>query len=279
MGMSGLLDDLMSKAAMHGNKVYVMGAANVGKSSFINRLLETAQVKRGKQGARTRDVAMATVSNLPGTTLDFLKIKLPNGVTMIDTPGLLNEGQLTSRLTTEELSQVIPSKPVNSVTLRVTEGKCVLVGGLATVELVSGRPFFFTFFVSNAVQMHPTDASKAAEFVQKHVGGLISPPASLERLEQLGPFVSQELEIEGDSWRRSCYDIVIAGLGWVAITGPGIARVRVTVPEGTAVGVRPSLLPFEAPHTTVRFTGGRLARKSVGKRTGGGGGGANLPNR
>jgi hypothetical protein len=71
----------------------------------------------------------------------------------------------------------------------------VLVGGLATVELVSGRPFFFTFFVSNDVQMHPTDASKAADFVVKHVGGLISPPHSLERLEALGPFVSQELEV------------------------------------------------------------------------------------
>ncbi len=98
----------------------------------------------------------ATVSNLPGTTLDFLKIKLPNGVTMIDTPGLINKGmhaplsilaayfqvflhinsgQLTSKLTTEELKKVIPVKPINAVTLRMEEGRCVLLGGLATVEL------------------------------------------------------------------------------------------------------------------------------------------------
>jgi len=75
------------------------------------------------------------VSNLPGTTLDFLKIRLPNGVTMIDTPGLLNSGQLTSKLTTAELRQVIPVKPINAVTLRLEENKCVLVGGLATVHL------------------------------------------------------------------------------------------------------------------------------------------------
>lgn len=30
--------------------------------------------------------------------------------------------------------QVIPAKPINAVTLRVTEGKCVLIGGLAIIE-------------------------------------------------------------------------------------------------------------------------------------------------
>lgn len=91
-----------------------MGAANVGKSSFINRLLES-DYKKGVAGADNRQNSgrqkkdqspQATVSNLPGTTLNFLKIKLPNGITMIDTPGLINRGQLTSRLTTEELRQV-----------------------------------------------------------------------------------------------------------------------------------------------------------------------------
>ena len=39
-GMEKLLGSVMAMAKNHGNKVYVMGAANVGKSSFINRLLE-----------------------------------------------------------------------------------------------------------------------------------------------------------------------------------------------------------------------------------------------
>ena len=69
-----------------------MGAANVGKSSFINRLLENKlgdSLRQGRKKKANREVPQATVSNLPGTTLNFLKIKLPNGVTMIDTPGYL----------------------------------------------------------------------------------------------------------------------------------------------------------------------------------------------
>lgn len=137
LGMNSLLDDLIKMANDNGNKVFVMGAANVGKSSFINRLLESKFKVGGKNNSKkSRSTPQATVSNLPGTTLDFLKIKLANGVTMVDTPGLILKDQLTSKLNINELKSVIPSKPINAATLRVQEGKCVLIGGLAKIELL-----------------------------------------------------------------------------------------------------------------------------------------------
>jgi ribosome biogenesis GTPase A len=185
---------------------------------------------------------------------------------MIDTPGLINRGQLTSKLTPEELRDVIPTKPINAITLRVTEGKCVLIGGLATIELVEGLPFFFTFFISNNIKLHPTDSERAHDFVDRHIGSLIFPPATKERLADLGPFESHEMVVEGDSWKHSLTDIVIAGLGWIAVTGTGKCKVKVTVPTGTGVTLRSSLMPFEASHSTAKFTGGRIEKKS--KRSG-----------
>ncbi len=79
--MDTLLSDLMQKATTHGSKIHVMGAANVGKSSFINRLLDTSKAmnhaglinnnRKGKRGSKasSRNVAQATVSNLPGKLL------------------------------------------------------------------------------------------------------------------------------------------------------------------------------------------------------------------
>ena len=217
---------------------------------------------------RDKKVPRATVSNLPGTTLNFLKMQLANGVTFIDTPGLINRGQLTSKLSPEELRQVIPSKPINPVTLRVQEGGCVLMGGLAIVEMLDGKPFFLTFFVSNDVKLHPTQIDKASAFVEKHVGALVAPPASIDRLRDLGTFEESTFVVEGEGWRKAGTDVVIAGLGWISVTGSGNCRIRVRVPQGTKVDIRPALLPFEASRSTASFSGGRVVQKKSKKARG-----------
>jgi ribosome biogenesis GTPase A len=145
-GFDELIRNVMARARHGGGLVYVLGTANVGKSTFINQML--AKAYEGKSKRRT---PAATVSSLPGTTLDMLKIALPTGVVVYDTPGILNPSQLTTKLTFEELKAVMPSKPLKPVTLRVTEGKCVCIGALAKVELVEGKPFFLTFFASPEV--------------------------------------------------------------------------------------------------------------------------------
>jgi ribosome biogenesis GTPase A len=143
IGINTLITKVMAEAENNGRKVYVMGAANVWKSSFINLLLQNSYGNNNKKLSpsrktqpRQRDIPRATVSNIPGTTLDFIKIRMPNGITMIDTPGLINKGILTSRLTSDELKKVIPRKPINAVTFLVPEQKAILLGGLASVELV-----------------------------------------------------------------------------------------------------------------------------------------------
>ncbi|CAN0497733.1 unnamed protein product, partial [Discosporangium mesarthrocarpum] len=49
---------------------------------------------------------------------------------------------------------------VEHVTFRVGEGKAVMMGGFATFEVLEGRPFLVTFFVSNNVRLHPTDSQR-----------------------------------------------------------------------------------------------------------------------
>jgi ribosome biogenesis GTPase A len=141
-GMNELMKGIFSLAKDNGNKIYVMGAANVGKSSFINKLLNIKSGRGGGSGnkkaqkPRSKWEPTATVSNLPGTTLNFLKINMHDGITVFDTPGLMNKGQLTALLTAKELNDVIPDKPIHPVTLRLDEGRCALIGGIAKVEMI-----------------------------------------------------------------------------------------------------------------------------------------------
>ena len=46
------------------------------------------------------------------------------------------------------------------VRARARAGKTALLGGVAQLHMRSGRPFFFTIYLANAVAIHPTDSSK-----------------------------------------------------------------------------------------------------------------------
>ena len=271
VGVKELIQSSIDMAQDHENTVYVLGTANVGKSSFINHIIDTnstkEQIVNRTSGSRNSVLTkyksptatpQTTVSNIPGTTLNTIKITLPlHNTTFIDTPGLLNKSQLTTyAVTTDELQYVIPRTPINRITHRLREGKVVLIGGYSRVELMEGKPFFFTFFVSNEMKLHPTDRTRSDEIITKHIGSMLFPPHSTERIEEIGPLEDHYFEISGDSWTKGT-----AGLGWVCITGPGLAKVKVSAPKGVSVTIRKPLLPYEAWQSTASFSGGRWLQK------------------
>ena len=162
-------------------------------------------------------------------------------------------------------------RQVEPITFRVASGKCVLVGGLARIEVVGDtKPFLFTFFVSNEIKLHPTDATKADDFIAKHAGEMLTPPLAPgpERMEQIGEFESHTVDIQGAGWKEAAADITLRGLGWVAVTGAGKAQVKISVPKGVGISVRPPLMPFDVWEATAKYTGGRSVRKSGKSKSG-----------
>lgn len=68
----------------NGKDVYVVGCTNVGKSTFINRII--------KEVSGEEDII--TTSQFPGTTLDAIEIPLDDGSSLYDTPGIINNHQM-----------------------------------------------------------------------------------------------------------------------------------------------------------------------------------------
>mmetsp|Transcript_15942 Transcript_15942/g.24658 ORF Transcript_15942/g.24658 Transcript_15942/m.24658 type:complete len:199 (-) Transcript_15942:512-1108(-) len=82
-------------------KIYVMGATNSGKSSFLNSLLFKQQRKRNKKNQKRavhkEKYNILTTSSAPGTTLDLVTIEeFKLGFRVIDTPGIPNLHQCSS---------------------------------------------------------------------------------------------------------------------------------------------------------------------------------------
>jgi len=268
------ISDLLVKARKLGEEmnsdVYVVGAANAGKSTLVNYILERNSKEKSLGKKRAGNVnankGAVTVSPLPGTTLKFIKVDLGDKRSLYDTPGLLVPGTLTQMLTPEELKIVVPRKKVEPITFRVTSGKCVLVGGLARVGIIGdSKPFLLTFFVANDIKLHPTDSDKADHLIENHVGKMLTPP--LEKRENI-EWEHHDIAIDGAGWKEAAADITLRGLGWVAVTGAGKASLRVTVPKGIGVAVRPPLMPFDVWDVASRYTGGKAVRKVTKKKYG-----------
>ena len=117
-GVNSMLNKVNDLADEMDCDVYVVGAANAGKSTLINTLLEKnkkflsskSKGKKKRAGNVNARKGAITTSPLPGTTLKFIKIELDNGKNLYDTPGLLIAGSMTSILTPAELKMVVPKK-------------------------------------------------------------------------------------------------------------------------------------------------------------------------
>lgn len=233
----------------------VVGAANVGKSSLLNRLSLRKRKGPSQLPARASDGFM--VSALPGTTMRPLTVKYQKGkVKLVDTPGLLVPGTLAERLTLQEVKEVLPQKGESRrVTLQMEEGKTILLGALSRIDMLEGRPYQFTVFTSERVKLHRTGARKADEHAKRMAGVSLTPPMSKERFEALQPWVPHRFELEGTGWNEACVDVVFPGLGWVCLTGCGPIVIEAHAPEGVDVSIRPPLMPYEAKWTGVKYEG------------------------
>ncbi|TMW73888.1 ribosome biogenesis GTPase YqeH [Alteribacter natronophilus] len=207
-----------------GRDVYIVGCTNVGKSTFINRLIKDFGGD---------DEFLITTSNVPGTTLDMIDIPLDDGSSLFDTPGIVNHHQMAHLLTPEELKTVTPRREIKTKTYQLNEGQTLYFGGLARFDFIQGEPQSFTVHMSNELYVHRTKTATADELYSSHLGELLSPPFK----ENAGDFP----ELKGREYKISeeKTDIVFSGLGWVTVHGSGTV-VRASVPEGVQTGIRRS---------------------------------------
>ena len=169
-------------------QVYVVGHTNAGKISLINKIIKNYSDSKQE----------LTISPLPSTTLNLINIEINDYLTIIDTPGLIDEGSITNYVDNELLKIITPKKEIKTKTYQLRRGQSIIIGDLVRIDYVDGEKNSFTLYISNDIKTKRIISSRHDDL--KNLA---------KRTYQL-PFNQ---------------DIVIKGLGFIKVVNRGVVDI------------------------------------------------------
>lgn len=220
------IEELMSTIEQKRNQqdVYIVGTTNVGKSTLINKLIE--------QSVGEKDIV--TTSRFPGTTLDMIDIPLDETTFMYDTPGIIQEHQMTHYITEKELKTIMPKNEIKQRVYQLNEGQTLFFGGLARIDYISGGKRPLVCYFSNDLNIHRTKTENANDLWRKQLGAVLTPPKDTQNFDLANV---KAVRLETGKEKR---DVMISGLGFITIEAG--AKVIVRVPKHVDVVLRNSIM-------------------------------------
>lgn len=241
-GITALFDWLKRRKPA---QVYVVGMANVGKSTLLNRL---------KSLAAGSDAGELTVSLLPGTTLGMVQMNWTvagKRVRVADTPGLMRGDRLTDHLCPDCLHTVVPAKRLKPRIFQLDPGQSLFFGNVCRFDFEAGDHQPIVCYVSNDLVIHRTKLERADAIMADHADDILKVPCPECRL-LLGPL--QPVPVSTQQRDRSLddtdvhltvpaqgADLVLPGLGWISCSGRKLDA-QLWLPMDLMPTVRPRLI-------------------------------------
>lgn len=182
--------------------VYFIGSANVGKSTIINKMIMNYSTSSKE----------LTISPLPGTTIDMLEVPLNDDLVIIDTPGLIDQGNISNYLKPEILKIINPSSRIKPKSYQLKSGQDIMINDFIKIEYLEGSKNSFTFYGSNKLK------------VIRHKN----------QNDHLTNLNSREFIVQDFT------DVVISGLGFIRIVLKG--KIRIFCDINVQIKCRKSLL-------------------------------------
>lgn len=204
-----IIQDIMKYA--NERDIYIVGATNVGKSTFINSILKS-------YADAPKDVI--TVSQTAGTTLDLIEIPIGDH-SIIDTPGIINKNQITHYIDQKDIKIITPKKEIKTKVYQLSSSQTLFIGGLARVDFINGDDTSFVCYFSEFLNIHRTKLEKADDLFKNHYGTLLQPVY----LENEKNYKEHTFKIQS----KNKTDIVIPGLGFITVKGNILIKVHLHI--------------------------------------------------
>ena len=137
------IDLLMDKINTYkkSNNVYFVGYSNSGKSTLINKIIYNY----------TNINETITTSLLPSTTLDLIEIKIDEDLTIFDTPGLLEDGNIIDVIDEKSLNKIMPKKKINPRVYQIKNKQVIKIEDIISIMIEPKNDL--VFYISNALNI------------------------------------------------------------------------------------------------------------------------------
>lgn len=97
-------------------EAYLVGYTNSGKSTLVNELLNINGIKQH-----------ITTSSIPNTTIDFIKLKLPNGIKVIDSPGFTYQKTIYDKDNFDLIKRINGRNIIKPLTIQYKKNSSIVI--------------------------------------------------------------------------------------------------------------------------------------------------------
>lgn len=200
--------------------IYVVGMANTGKSTLLNEVLS-------RLGNST---VPYTVSRRPGTTLSLSSVRVGvarGQVHFVDTPGLIQNTRVIDKLCADCLKLAVPNERIRPKIYQVNPGQTLFLAGIGRLDFETGFRQSIVLYVANELPVHRTKLENRQSIWTLHQDDILKVPCNACRghFGDLKPYPIQSVRY-GQTVPTGAIaitgrgrDIVIPGLGWIALSG------------------------------------------------------------
>lgn len=197
-GFDLLLEKIMTYKKS--NRVYVVGYTNAGKSTMINKIIYNYSDLENT----------ITTSILPSTTLNSVEIKLNDELTLIDTPGIIDENSIINLVDSKKLKKILPMKEIKPITYQIKDKQTIFIDDLVRID-TNNRNNLTLYFSNSLLVTRTFKENNKLKNLKEHV----------VRVKQ------------GE-------DIVISGLGFIHVSNSDV--IKIYVMDSVDVYARKSLI-------------------------------------
>ena len=156
-----------------------------------------------KSVGKTKDLVLHIV-DLVNLDKDIHNIReyLPNKMilVLIDTPGLVDRGNITNYVDSNNLKKLIHKKEMKPKTYQIKKGQCLVIGDICRVDYVDGDRNSFTLYIPNGLKVKKMNANR--QTIMKDLSK-----------------TTYEMKYRED--------LVINGLGWIKIVEKGVLDIYI----------------------------------------------------